>query len=199
MGLIKYTISNESVETIGTFKNDAQFPTNFAGFDNGFHFTADGKYLYATFPNNEFEPKITSGNLQIMDTATGAVQERYSFPPDTGMPYGIYPNGKDTFKGAFMTTKSQDIRLCDIDTSDKNGDATATVQNCEPAPWLNAGSSPMPVCSDGVLYSIEQNIGGGPGSSQKLTAVNLETGKTNFQVDMASVIPGNFIGAMSCE
>lgn len=200
--LVSYDFASEATTIVGKFESDSQHPTNFAGFDNGFRFTADGKQLYATFPDNEFEPKIRGGSLHIMDTSSGEVTQKVSFPGGVGMPYGIYPNGKGTFKAAFMDTPSQQIKLCDIELPSGSEGANvldsgqASVQNCMAAPWLSSGSAPMPVCADGDLYTIEHNFK--PGMSQKLTAVDLETGATKFQVDMAMVVPGTFIGAMAC-
>ena len=198
--LVTYDFASETTSIVGKFDSDSQHPTNFAGFDQGFHFTADRKQLYATFPDNEFEPKIRGGSLHVMDTTSGEVTQKFSFPAGVGMPYGIYPNGKGTFKGAFMNTPSQKITMCDIslpsDDSSAQGSGEASVSNCEAAPWLNSGSAPMPVCQDGNLYTIEHNFS--PGMSQKLTAVDLQTGATNFQVDMAMVLPGTFIGSMAC-
>ena len=202
--LVSYDFASEATTIVGKFDSDSQHPTNFAGFDNGFHFTADGKQLYATFPDNEFEPKIRGGSLHIMDTSSGKVTQKVSFPEGVGMPYGIYPtNGnKGPFKAAFMDTPSQQIKMCDIELPSGEEGANAlnsgqaSVQNCKAAPWLSSGSAPMPVCADGDLYTIEHNFK--PGLSQKLTSVDLETGATKFQVDMAMVVPGTFIGAMAC-
>ena len=198
--LVSYDLASQTTSIVGKFDSDSQHPTLFAGFDNGFHFSADGKQLYASFPDKPFEPQIRGGSLHIMDTSSGEVTQKFNFPFGIGMPYGIYPNGKDTFKGAFMDTTSQQIKMCDIslpsDDSPAQDSGRVSVQNCEAAPWLNSGSAPMPVCADGNLYTIEENVG--PGASQKLTSVDLDTGATKFQVDMAMVVPGTYIGALAC-
>ena len=198
--LVNYDLDNEVTTPVGTFTSDSQHPTNFAGFDNGFRF--HGNYLYATFPDNEFEPKIKSGSLQVMDTSSGKVTQKFTFPYGAGMPFGIYPSGNETFKGAFMDTHSQEVKLCDLDLSSGEADAqdggTANIENCKSAQWLDTGSAPLPICEDGNLYALKNNINGGPGSAQLLTAVDLDSGATKYQVDMATVVPGTFLGAVAC-
>ena len=49
--------------------------SNFDGYDNMFAFTNDGKQLYAAFPNDPFNQKVTTGSLYVMDTATGKIVE----------------------------------------------------------------------------------------------------------------------------
>ena len=198
--LVKYELENENVTTVGKFDNDAKFPTNFVGFDNGFHFSADGKYLYATFPDNEYEPKVRGGSLHIMNIATGNVEERLSFPDGSGMPYGLYPSGgsNNKFKGVFLNLQKKNVYLCDVEKSEAKEDDSLSVENCLASPWLLSGSRPSPVCSDGLLYSLQDNMGRGPGSTQELTGTNLGTGIKSFQTDLSTVVPFNYLGASAC-
>ena len=172
---------------------------DFAGFDNSFGFTSDGM-LYAVFPNNEFEPKVTSGDLFLINAKTGGESTKYALPSDLGMSLGLWATAdSSTFKGGFVKQGPLKMtnKLCDIKLSTEG---EASVSNCEEADYIQTHSSnAAAACEDKHAYLLQSNIGGGPGTPQLLTGLNLNNGSADLSVDISKSVSFNYVGALACK
>ena len=175
--------------TTGASTAIGSFPAgvNFDGYDNMFAFTNDGTQLYAAFPNNSFNQKVTTGSLYVMDTATGKIVEG-----SNGMPYDLYPTGKDTFRAGFVHTQTNVIHLCDVDKSGKD----VEVSNCAKTPGLASESTRSPACADGEIYATHQY--GNAGASQPLFKIDVATGASTQLVDLSTVIQDVYTVNVAC-
>ena len=191
--------------TTGASTAIGSFPAgvNFDGYDNMFAFTSDGTQLYAAFPNNSFNQKVTTGSLYVMDTATGKIVEGpKTFKGSTaggvkwgkgvGMPYDLYPTGKDTFRAGFVHTQTNVIHLCDVDKSGKD----VEVSNCAKTPGLASESTRSPACADGEIYATHQY--GNAGASQPLFKIDVATGASTQLVDLSTVIQDVYTVNVAC-
>lgn len=184
------------------------FPASlpFVGYDTMYRFSADNKYLYASFANNNFVGKATSGSTIVMSTEDGSIAAQWAFPDGVGMPYTMLPTTTlgETFKGAFMDGRTFKVQLCDVSPSADaltaiggRGVGSASVQNCKSANALYSASAPMPVCkSDGKLWTFK--MAPMPGSPQPLTSFDTKTGEQKAGVDLSTVVPSSFLGTMAC-
>ena len=193
--LMRFDFSTGASTTIGAFPSGVDFD----GYDNGFRFTKDGTQLYAAFPNQNFVPKVTGGTLYVMDTSSGAIVEgpkkfKGSGWGGVGMPYDIYPTGKDTFRGAFIGPHNNKIRLCDLD---KSGSAVQ-VSNCVASPNLNTESVAAPLCDDGGIYATMGKENGQPVTSQPLYKIDVATGASTTVADLATVVQNAYSVNVAC-
>jgi hypothetical protein len=193
---------NSVSTTTGDSTVIAQFPTvDYAGYDGGFSFTEDGTQVYAAFPG-AVAPRHARGDLYILNTATGAILEHHKIPYDKGIPYQMFPSGSDSFQGSFIDSATNKVELCSISKSGSAGGkvfpgSVLKLSDCSVKPELYVGSAPMPICN-GKLYAVPDNLGAGPGSTQPLREIDLASGSVREIVDLASVIPGTYIGAVAC-
>jgi len=194
--LVHLDIASGNTTMIGSLP-----PVTFGGYDGTFRISPDGTELYAAFPGKgELQGKATTGDLYIMDIASGKVKEHHKVPAAQGYPYAVFPSGSETFHGTFLDPKTHDVSLCTVTKKGSGGGlfpAKLELSSCKVINNLFAGSVPMPVCGN-TLYSVADNIGQGPGSPQALTAVDISSGEATQLVDLSTVIPGNFIGTVAC-
>jgi len=169
--------------------------SSFPGRDNIFGFTSDGKSLFAHFPNSIDPTKMTTGTLYVVDTTANQTIQKFDYPKRVGEVYDVYPgkSSSDDFVASFKSSFTK-AHLCQMSFQG----STLKKGACEKAGYLNAGSAPKPVCSDGQAYAMPHNIGTGPGSTQPLTQFDPQTGKYTTLVDLSSVIPLNFLGSVAC-
>lgn len=203
--LMRYNTTDPSSSTeIGAFPDSLPF----VGYDTMYRFSADNKYLYASFANNEFVGKATSGSTFVMSTTDGSIAAHWEFPDNIGMPYTMLPTNTlgETFKGAFVDGKTFEVKLCDVSPSADSltavsgsggGGGSASVGNCKSADAMWSASAPMPVCkSDGKLWTFP--LSPAPGAPQQLTSVDVKTGELKPDVDLSTVVPFAHLGTIAC-
>lgn len=162
------------------------FPAvSWGGWDSTFSFAKPGE-LWATFPLGKDIMKQTSGELYIVDTATGKLKDHKEtkgglFGGGPGEPYLVVPSEGDTFlwllakKG--VKTAAEDLIAC---KGDKSGSHIA-VDGCKPAKELWAMGLPPAIC-DSTTY-VAATIGSDPivpiysvspsGKEMQVTTVNI--------------------------
>ena len=180
--LREYSVANQSTEVIHTFPK-----VSWGGWDSTFSFAKTGE-LWATFALGSDIMKQTSGELFIVDTATGKVKEHKKMR-GAGMPYLVTPSDGDKFLWVLakngVSSAAEDLITC---MADKSGFFGIKVSDCKPTKWLWGMGLPPAICG-GTTY-VAATVGMDPsvpiysisasGNTTQVTTIDVKSESYQF-------------------
>ena len=188
-----YNLANSSTTLVGNFPE-----VYWGGWDSVFGF--DGDNVWAAFPKKpDAFGNIKSGELIVMDGATGQIASRRDFPKNGGEPYyTIAPAGGDgtTFKAIFRTSSSTSadikLKLCSCSVKGDKIDTSACV---DVSSWWDNGDPPA-VCPDGSMYIKPRTFRSG--NTQPIYRADVTSGELAHVIDLVGSSADYEVQTMTC-
>ena len=184
--LRSFNLGTKTSTVIGTFPEDVLW----GGWDTIFTFR--GNEVWGTFPIFRDPVKVRTGELLIMDVATGAIKSRKNFPEVGGQPYYVLPTMADgTFQGIFHEP-SGTLRSCACDPSG----AEITCGGCTDAGLFWNVGVPPPVCAADQAVHVASRAAASP-ASQPVYLADATSGALSHVIDI-NIANDYRIGTMTC-